>query len=120
MKKIISTLKSYFSGELSWAHGSSMINYMKLIEFNGLSGFVQFDSQGIRTNFNLDIMELQSTGLEPIGTWNQLTSLNLTRVNSMVEFYNPANIMSNKTFVVTTVAAPPYTMLTEQTKVGGK
>ena len=95
-----------------------MINYMKLIEFNGLSGFVQFDSQGIRTNFNLDIMELQSTGLEPIGTWNQLTSLNLTRVNSMVEFYNPANIMSNKTFVVTTVAAPPYTMLTEQTKVG--
>ena len=97
-----------------------MINYMKLIEFNGLSGFVQFDSQGIRTNFNLDIMELQSTGLEPIGTWNQLTSLNLTRVNSMVEFYNPANIMSNKTFVVTTVAASPYTMLTEQTKVGGK
>ena len=93
-----------------------MINYMKLIEFNGLSGMVSFDSQGVRTNFNLDIMELQSTGLEPIGTWNQLTSLNLTRINSMVEFYNPNNIMANKTFVVTTVNAPPYTMLTEQTK----
>ena len=103
------------SGQTSWAHGSSLINYMKLVQFNGLSGMIQFDSQGIRTNFNLDVMELQSTGLEPIGTWNQQTDLNLTRINTHVEFNNPYNIMANKTFVVTTVTAPPYTMLTQET-----
>ena len=34
----------------------------------------------------------------------------------MMEFSNPNNIMANKTFVVTTVQAPPYTMLTEETR----
>ena len=34
------------TGEKSWEHGSSLINYMKLTTFNGLSGMIQFDSQG--------------------------------------------------------------------------
>ena len=40
---------------------------MKLVEFNGLSGRVAFDTQGLRTQFFLDVMELQLSGLEPIG-----------------------------------------------------
>ena len=32
---------------------------MKLMQFNGLSGLVRFDSQGVRTDFDLDVMELQ-------------------------------------------------------------
>lgn len=66
------------SGETSWAHGSSLINYMKLTEFNGLSGLIKFDSQGLRTTFGLDVLELQNTGLEPIGkliVFNVLTML---------------------------------------------
>lgn len=55
------------SGETSWAHGSSLINYMKLAAFNGLSGMIKFDKQGLRTSFDIDVLELQSTGLEPIG-----------------------------------------------------
>jgi hypothetical protein len=58
------------SGESSWVHGSSLINYMKLVEFVGLSGKISFDTQGLRTMFYLDVLELQTTGLEPIGTKN--------------------------------------------------
>jgi hypothetical protein len=55
------------TGQKSWAHGSSLINYMKMTEFNGLSGLIKFDSQGLRSQFYLDVLELQPTGLEPIG-----------------------------------------------------
>ena len=54
--------------------------------------------------------------MEPVGTWNQLTSLNLTRVNAVSALFTPVNVMANRTFIVTTVEAPPYTMLTEETK----
>ena len=100
-------------GETSWAHGSSLINYMKLAKFNGLSGLIKFDTQGLRTDFDIDVLELQSTGLEPIGTWSMIDSLNLTRAVEVVDSGNPTNIMANKTFVVTLIENPPYTMLKE-------
>ena len=37
----------------SWEHGSSLINYMKLREFTGLSGRIKFDTQGLRTLFDI-------------------------------------------------------------------
>ena len=46
------------TGEKSWEHGSSLINYMKLTTFNGLSGMIQFDSQGKvfqNTSKNLEV-----------------------------------------------------------------
>ena len=122
------------TGETSWPHGSSLINYMKLAEFNGLSGRIKFDTQGLRTVFDIDVLELQQTGLEPIGmnsypmisfiyincicsilgTWSIIDTLNLTRVAEVVDSKNPINIMANKTFVVTSIENPPYTMLKEE------
>ncbi len=55
------------NGQKTWLHGSSLINYMKLAEFQGLSGPVSFDTMGLRTQFYLDMLELQQTGLEPVG-----------------------------------------------------
>ena len=51
----------------AWSHGSSLINYMKFGDFVGLSGNIKFDTYGRRTNLYLDVLELQATGLEPIG-----------------------------------------------------
>ena len=62
----------------------------------------------------IDVLELQQTGLEPIGTWSILDSLNLTRVAEISESANPLNVMANKTFVVTSAEASPYTMLAEE------
>ena len=63
------------SGKTSWLHGSSLVNYMKLAEFNGLSGKVSFDNQGLRTQFNLEVMELRSTGLESIGILHSVSEI---------------------------------------------
>ena len=102
------------SGKTSWVHGSSLVNYMKLGDFHGLSGKVVFDTKGLRTEFYLNVMELQQGGLEPIGTWNAIDSLNLTRVVEETETGNPVNLMANKTFVFTLIENPPYTMLKEE------
>jgi ionotropic kainate glutamate receptor 2 len=66
------------SGKTSWLHGSSLINYMKLAEFIGLSGKVSFDTQGLRTQFYLEVMELRDTGLESIGECGPVCSLSAT------------------------------------------
>ena len=102
------------SGQTSWAHGSSLINYMKMVEFSGLSGMTKFDSYGMRTEFLMEVLELQSTGLEAIGTWTAIDGLNMTREAEIMEITNPVNVMANKTFVVTLVENPPYTMLKEE------
>ena len=40
------------------------------MQFNGLSGLVQFDSQGVRTDFDLDVMELQVNDFQII--WKEI------------------------------------------------
>ena len=37
------------SGEQTWVHGNSLMNYMKMVEFMGLTGPIKFDNQGLRT-----------------------------------------------------------------------
>ena len=51
------------SGRTSWPHGNSLINYMKMVEFVGLSGPIKFDESGLRTQFALSLLELQQAGL---------------------------------------------------------
>ena len=109
------TLDCY--GEEAWPHGNSLVNYMKLVEFVGLSGKIQFDASGLRTQFGLDLMELQPEGLKKIGTWNSLDKLNnLARDTEVEGGVASGNAMSNNTFVITTILTPPYTMLVENTK----
>ena len=40
-----------------------LVNYMKMVEFVGLSGPIKFDASGLRTQFVLSLMELQMPGL---------------------------------------------------------
>ena len=40
---------------------------MKVSEFVGLSGRIKFDTYGKRTDFHMDVLELQKTGLEKVG-----------------------------------------------------
>ena len=55
------------NSQQTWTHGSSLINYMKLQDFMGLSGRIKFDTYGKRTDFQLNVLELTRTGLETIG-----------------------------------------------------
>nr|CAD7263695.1 unnamed protein product [Timema shepardi] len=98
----------------NWVHGSTLINYMKgQSVFKGLTGMVQFDNEGFRTNMLLDIMELGMTGLHKVGTWNSTEGLNLTRIAKVSTEIPGDDILLNKTLVVLTAISDPYGMTKE-------
>jgi len=101
------------SGQSAWVHGNSLMNYMKMVEFVGLSGPIKFDTSGLRTQFEMDLMELQKEGLTKVGFWNSLDHLSLEREEKKSEEAGNPDPMANKTFVITAILNPPYTMLVE-------
>ena len=114
-------------GEETWEHGNSLVNYMKLVEIQGLTGLVKFDQWGIRNEFVLDLVELRRGGLEKVGWWQEsygirsgfalknkftvtqsgLYSINREAGSAETE---PRHSIENKTLVVTTIKSPPYAM----------
>ncbi|XP_070517537.1 glutamate receptor ionotropic, kainate 2 isoform X2 [Cardiocondyla obscurior] len=94
----------------TWPHGYSLINYMKIVEMTGLTGIIKFDHQGFRSDFVLDIIELNNKeGLKKIGTWNSTKGINFTRSYGDVYTQIVENLQ-NKTFIVTTILSAPYCM----------
>lgn len=72
------------------------------MEISGLTGVIKFDNQGFRTDFELDVVEVNKEGLYKIGTWNSSQGINFTR--SFVEAYsNIVDNLHNKTLVVTLI-----------------
>ena len=59
-----------------------------------------FDPEGLRTQFKLDVLELQKGGLESIGTWDPMDTLNITRHPKAAVEGDRTNVMANRTFVV--------------------
>ena len=41
LKKTLQTEALSCDGEETWVHGNSLINYMKMVEMNGLSGKIR-------------------------------------------------------------------------------
>ncbi|XP_014219018.1 glutamate receptor 2-like [Copidosoma floridanum] len=76
---------------------------MNRVEMTGLTGTIKFDNQGFRTDFVLDIIEMNTKdGLQKIGSWNSTKGINFTR--SYGEVYTQiVDSLHNKTFVVTTI-----------------
>lgn len=67
----------------------------------GLTGMVQFDNEGFRTNIMLDIMELSYNGLQRVGTWNSSGKLNITRMLLPTSVHDSESL-HNRTFRVLT------------------
>ncbi|XP_044006778.1 glutamate receptor ionotropic, kainate 2 isoform X4 [Aphidius gifuensis] len=100
----------------TWSHGYSLINYMKIVEMKGLTGLIKFDHQGFRSDFMLDIIELNSKeGLKKIGTWNSTEGVNFTRTFGDV-YTQIVESLQNKTFIVTTLLSAPYCMLKDSSE----
>ncbi|CAG2058693.1 unnamed protein product [Timema podura] len=101
----------------NWIHGTSLINFMKdgQNSFKGLTGMIQFDNEGFRSNLLLDIVELSLSGLQKVGTWNSTEGLNLTRIPEPKVPFIGDDSLANKTLIVLTaitVARPSVTLLT--------
>ena len=87
-----------------------------MVEFIGLSGPIKFDTSGLRTQFAMDLMELQMGGLvnieqgsdiltqnlfqTKVGTWNTLDRLGMARSEEEKANNGIADPMANKTFVI--------------------
>ncbi|CAB1424146.1 unnamed protein product [Pleuronectes platessa] len=62
-----------------WRFGGRFISLIKEAHWDGLTGRVHFNkSNGLRTDFDLDVISLKEEGLEKIGTWDPPSGLNMT------------------------------------------
>lgn len=69
----------------------------------GLTGLIKFDHQGFRSDFMLDIIELNNKeGLKKIGVWNSTEGVNFTRTFGDV-YTQIVESLQNKTFIVSTI-----------------
>uniref|UniRef100_A0A3Q3WJ73 Glutamate receptor n=1 Tax=Mola mola TaxID=94237 RepID=A0A3Q3WJ73_MOLML len=92
-----------------WGQGVDIQRALQQVRLEGLTGRVQFDEQGHRTNYTLTVMELSHKGPRKIGYWNERRGY----VNTAV--YRPVpeefSGLQNRTYVVTTILEAPYMML---------
>jgi len=65
----------------------------------GLTGFIKFDSQGLRTFFYLSVLELGADGLTVVGNWNPSDGANFTRAPSEPAHHLDESLV-NKTLIV--------------------
>uniref|UniRef100_A0A8C4DCQ1 Glutamate receptor n=1 Tax=Dicentrarchus labrax TaxID=13489 RepID=A0A8C4DCQ1_DICLA len=79
-----------------WQHGTSLMNYLRMVEYDGLTGRVEFNSKGQRTNYTLRILEKHRGGHK--------------EVRSHLLDINVSETLANKTLIVTTILENPYVM----------
>ncbi|GFU11750.1 glutamate receptor ionotropic, kainate 2 [Nephila pilipes] len=96
---------SCFGGVLKGTDGTSLINYMKSSNMIGITGGITFNGQGIRSMFQVDLMNLQEEGLLKIGEMLPGKIINITKD---LAFEMP---LTERRYIVTTIVSKPYVML---------
>ncbi|XP_075460847.1 glutamate receptor ionotropic, kainate 3 [Ascaphus truei] len=100
----------------AWRFGNRFMNFIKESQWEGLTGRIAFNkTNGLRTDFDLDIISLKEDGLEKVGTWNPVDGLNITEV-SKGRGPNVTESLTNRSLVVTTVLEEPYVMFRRSDK----
>uniref|UniRef100_A0A8C6UIU9 Glutamate ionotropic receptor AMPA type subunit 1 n=1 Tax=Neogobius melanostomus TaxID=47308 RepID=A0A8C6UIU9_9GOBI len=93
-----------------WGQGIDIQRALQQVRLEGLSGHIQFDERGHRTNYTLTVMELSHVGPRKIGYWNAKKGyVNTANYRTTVEdfFYG----LPNRTYIITTILEAPYMML---------
>ncbi|XP_039695560.1 glutamate receptor ionotropic, kainate 4 isoform X1 [Pteropus medius] len=91
-----------------WQHGTSLMNYLRMVELEGLTGHIEFNSKGQRSNYALKILQFTRNGFRQIGQWHVADGLSM---DSRLYASNISNSLFNTTLVVTTILENPYLML---------
>ncbi|XP_060567354.1 glutamate receptor ionotropic, kainate 1-like [Ruditapes philippinarum] len=101
----------------SWKKGDSLLNYMKALAYDGLSGKIEFKN-GKRKEFRLGIVSLTTHGLIEIGHWTPDKGVNIT-VTITQQVHDDRERLRNMTLRVVTIYDPPYVInLTEPNEHG--
>ncbi|XP_023035438.1 glutamate receptor ionotropic, kainate 2 isoform X3 [Drosophila willistoni] len=97
----------------AWDKGFTLVNYMKSLTLNGLTGPIRFDYEGLRTDFQLDVIELTVSGMQQIGQWSSEGGFEPNRPPPAHSLEPDIRSLVNKSFVVITAISEPYGMLKE-------
>uniref|UniRef100_A0AAZ3RHI7 Glutamate receptor n=1 Tax=Oncorhynchus tshawytscha TaxID=74940 RepID=A0AAZ3RHI7_ONCTS len=93
-----------------WRFGPRFMNLFKEAQWDGLTGHIVLNkTDGLRRDFDLDIISLKEDGTARIAVWNSYTGLNLTETNRD-KTNNVTDSMANRTLIVTTILENPYVM----------
>ncbi|XP_026489807.2 glutamate receptor ionotropic, kainate 2-like [Vanessa tameamea] len=103
------------SGE-TWAFGSTIINHLRTMEVDGLTGTIKFDDDGFRSDIEVDVLEVMAHGFEKIGTWTTEDGFSEARKIIPGVEQEGSESMKGKHFIVLTALSAPYGMLKESSK----
>ncbi|KAM3849044.1 glutamate receptor 1 isoform 3-T3 [Vipera latastei] len=78
------------------------------VRFEGLTGTVQFNEKGHRTNYTLHVIEMKHDGIRKIGYWNEDEKFVPTITDQ--QGANETTTLQNRTYIVTTILEAPYVM----------
>ncbi|XP_010129319.1 PREDICTED: glutamate receptor 1 isoform X3 [Buceros rhinoceros silvestris] len=92
-----------------WGQGIDIQRALQQVHFEGLSGNVQFNEKGRRTNYTLHVIEMKHDGIRKIGYWNEDEKLVPVAVDT--QSGNESTSLQNRTYIVTTILEDPYVML---------
>ncbi|XP_053931352.1 glutamate receptor 3 isoform X2 [Cuculus canorus] len=83
-----------------WSQGIDIERALKMVQVQGMTGNIQFDTYGRRTNYTIDVYEMKAAGSRKAGYWNEyerfVPALDLLPSND-------TSSVENRTIVVTTI-----------------
>ncbi|XP_077045952.1 glutamate receptor ionotropic, kainate 4 isoform X2 [Agelaius phoeniceus] len=83
-----------------WQHGTSLMNYLRMVELEGLTGHIEFNSKGQRSNYALKILQHTRGGFRQIGHWHVSEGLSMDK---RIFSSNISDSLFNTTLIVTTI-----------------
>ncbi|KAM4675288.1 glutamate receptor 1 isoform 1-T1 [Discoglossus pictus] len=92
-----------------WGQGIDIQRALQQVRIEGLSGNVQFNEKGRRTNYTLHVLELKHDGIHTIAHWNEDDKLIPLATEAIAG--NDSTGVQNRTYIVTTILESPYVML---------
>ncbi|XP_038124135.1 glutamate receptor 1a isoform X2 [Cyprinodon tularosa] len=92
-----------------WGQGIDIQRALQQVRIDGLTGHIQFNEKGRRTNYTVSVMELAPFGPKKVGYWNEDEKYVTTA--SLVRTSNESHGLLNRTYIVTTILESPYVML---------
>ncbi|KAB5543492.1 hypothetical protein PHYPO_G00079810 [Pangasianodon hypophthalmus] len=99
-----------------WRYGPRFMNLFKEAQWDGLTGRIVLNkTDGLRKDFDLDLISLMEEGTRKIGVWKSYTGLNLTEKRDSSN--NITDSLANRTLIVTTILENPYVMYKKSDKV---
>ncbi|XP_036424895.1 glutamate receptor 1a isoform X1 [Colossoma macropomum] len=92
-----------------WGQGIDIQRALQQVRIEGLTGHIQFNEKGRRTNYTVSVMELKPTGPKKVGYWNEDEKFVSTA--AFAPGNNDTHGFHNRTYIVTTILESPYVML---------